>query len=145
MNSFVLMLVMLLQEGMAYDIIVATTKIVNGSTLTETFVEKLGWLATFFLVDHLREISAACVIGMHSFTAELYVTWEDWVDFPFLRYFSRGHLSTFFLHGFVRTQLCYLYCGVGLERPLCASSGSSPISKIGVFCYLYYVWFFRAT
>ncbi|CAN4105809.1 unnamed protein product [Withania somnifera] len=30
------------QEGMAYDIIVATTKIVNGSTLTETFVEKLG-------------------------------------------------------------------------------------------------------
>ena len=34
--------VILLQEGMAYDIIVATTKIVNGSTLTETFVEKLG-------------------------------------------------------------------------------------------------------
>lgn len=30
------------QEGMAYDIIVATTKIVNGNTLTETFVEKLG-------------------------------------------------------------------------------------------------------
>ncbi|XP_075083921.1 vacuolar protein-sorting-associated protein 33 homolog isoform X1 [Nicotiana tabacum] len=30
------------QEGMAYDIIVATTKIINGSTLTETFVEKLG-------------------------------------------------------------------------------------------------------
>ncbi|OIT26365.1 PREDICTED: vacuolar protein-sorting-associated protein 33 homolog [Nicotiana attenuata] len=30
------------QEGMAYDIIVATTNIINGSTLTETFVEKLG-------------------------------------------------------------------------------------------------------
>ncbi|CAN4096145.1 unnamed protein product [Withania somnifera] len=30
------------QEGMAYDIIVATTKIVNASTLTETFVEKVG-------------------------------------------------------------------------------------------------------
>ncbi|MCD7447259.1 Vacuolar protein-sorting-associated protein 33 [Datura stramonium] len=30
------------QEGMAYDIIVATTQMVNGSTLTETFVEKLG-------------------------------------------------------------------------------------------------------
>ncbi|XP_059317526.1 vacuolar protein-sorting-associated protein 33 homolog [Lycium ferocissimum] len=30
------------QEGMAYDIIVATTKIINGSTLTETFMEKLG-------------------------------------------------------------------------------------------------------
>ncbi|KAK4430966.1 Vacuolar protein-sorting-associated protein 33 [Sesamum alatum] len=30
------------QEGMAYDLIVGTTKIVNGQTLIETFVEKLG-------------------------------------------------------------------------------------------------------
>ncbi|KAB1219037.1 hypothetical protein CJ030_MR3G015047 [Morella rubra] len=30
------------QEGMAYDLIVGTTKIVNGHTLAETFVEKLG-------------------------------------------------------------------------------------------------------
>ncbi|KAL0322038.1 UNVERIFIED_CONTAM: Vacuolar protein-sorting-associated protein 33 [Sesamum calycinum] len=30
------------QEGMAYDLIVGTTKIVNGQTLTETFIEKLG-------------------------------------------------------------------------------------------------------
>ncbi|KAM7526874.1 hypothetical protein LguiA_016776 [Lonicera macranthoides] len=30
------------QEGMAYDVIVGTTKIVNGRTLIETFVEKLG-------------------------------------------------------------------------------------------------------
>ncbi|XP_010557601.1 PREDICTED: vacuolar protein-sorting-associated protein 33 homolog isoform X2 [Tarenaya hassleriana] len=30
------------QEGMAYDLIVATTKIVNGSTLIETFMEKVG-------------------------------------------------------------------------------------------------------
>lgn len=31
-----------LQEGMAYDIIVATTKIISGSSLAETFIEKLG-------------------------------------------------------------------------------------------------------
>ncbi|XP_031384419.1 vacuolar protein-sorting-associated protein 33 homolog [Punica granatum] len=30
------------QEGMAYDLIVATTKIVSGHTLTETFVENMG-------------------------------------------------------------------------------------------------------
>ncbi|XP_011077279.1 vacuolar protein-sorting-associated protein 33 homolog [Sesamum indicum] len=30
------------QEGMAYDLIVGTTKIVNGQALTETFIEKLG-------------------------------------------------------------------------------------------------------
>jgi len=30
-----------LQEGMAY-LIIATTKIVNGQTLVETFMEKLG-------------------------------------------------------------------------------------------------------
>lgn len=30
------------QEGMAYDIIIGTTKIINGNTLTETFLEKLG-------------------------------------------------------------------------------------------------------
>ncbi|KAI3472628.1 hypothetical protein Pfo_031160 [Paulownia fortunei] len=30
------------QEGMAYDLIVGTTKIVNGQTLIETFVDKLG-------------------------------------------------------------------------------------------------------
>ncbi|PON38070.1 Vacuolar protein sorting-associated protein [Trema orientale] len=30
------------QEGMAYDLIIGTTKIVSGHTLTETFVEKLG-------------------------------------------------------------------------------------------------------
>ncbi|KAL9323210.1 hypothetical protein ACSQ67_011263 [Phaseolus vulgaris] len=29
-------------EGMAYDLIIATTKIVNGQTLIETFMEKLG-------------------------------------------------------------------------------------------------------
>jgi len=32
----------ILQEGMAYDLIIATTKIVNGKTLIETFMEKLG-------------------------------------------------------------------------------------------------------
>jgi len=32
----------MLQEGMAYDLIIATTKIVNGQTLIETFMEKLG-------------------------------------------------------------------------------------------------------
>ncbi|CAK9317014.1 unnamed protein product [Citrullus colocynthis] len=30
------------QEGMAYELIVGTTKIVSGNTLTETFLEKLG-------------------------------------------------------------------------------------------------------
>ncbi|XP_024025961.1 vacuolar protein-sorting-associated protein 33 homolog isoform X1 [Morus notabilis] len=30
------------QEGMAYDLIIGTTKIISGNTLTETFVEKLG-------------------------------------------------------------------------------------------------------
>ncbi|CAE6076289.1 unnamed protein product [Arabidopsis arenosa] len=30
------------KEGMAYDMIIATTKIVNGATLIETFMEKLG-------------------------------------------------------------------------------------------------------
>nr|XP_025677859.1 vacuolar protein-sorting-associated protein 33 homolog isoform X2 [Arachis hypogaea] len=30
------------QEGMAYDLIIATTKIVNGQTLVDTFMEKLG-------------------------------------------------------------------------------------------------------
>ncbi|XP_022636042.1 vacuolar protein-sorting-associated protein 33 homolog [Vigna radiata var. radiata] len=30
------------QEGMAYDLIIAATKIVNGQTLIEPFVEKLG-------------------------------------------------------------------------------------------------------
>ncbi|GFS30081.1 Sec1/munc18-like (SM) proteins superfamily [Actinidia rufa] len=30
------------QEGMAYDLIVGTTKIINGHTVTETFVENLG-------------------------------------------------------------------------------------------------------
>ncbi|VFQ64812.1 unnamed protein product [Cuscuta campestris] len=30
------------QEGMPYDLIVLTTKIVNGHTLTETLMEKLG-------------------------------------------------------------------------------------------------------
>ncbi|XP_061347038.1 vacuolar protein-sorting-associated protein 33 homolog [Gastrolobium bilobum] len=30
------------QEGMAYDLIIATTKMVNGQTLVETFMEKLG-------------------------------------------------------------------------------------------------------
>ncbi|KAJ1403120.1 Sec1-like, domain 2 [Sesbania bispinosa] len=30
------------QESMAYDLIIATTKIVNGQTLVETFMEKLG-------------------------------------------------------------------------------------------------------
>lgn len=31
-----------LQEGMAYDMIIGTTKIVSGHNLAETFVEKLG-------------------------------------------------------------------------------------------------------
>lgn len=31
-----------LQEGMAYDLIIGTTKIVSGSTLIETFIDKLG-------------------------------------------------------------------------------------------------------
>jgi hypothetical protein len=31
-----------LQEGMAYDLIVGTTKIVSGHSLAETFVERLG-------------------------------------------------------------------------------------------------------
>jgi hypothetical protein len=31
-----------LQESMAYDLIIASTKIVNGQTLLETFMEKLG-------------------------------------------------------------------------------------------------------
>ncbi|KAJ0103624.1 hypothetical protein Patl1_06044 [Pistacia atlantica] len=30
------------QEGMAYDLIVGTTKIVSGNSLVETFIEKLG-------------------------------------------------------------------------------------------------------
>lgn len=30
------------QEGMAYDLIVGTTKIVSGHTLAETFIEKSG-------------------------------------------------------------------------------------------------------
>ncbi|GMN51007.1 hypothetical protein TIFTF001_020155 [Ficus carica] len=30
------------EEGMAYDLIIGTTKIISGNTLTETFVEKLG-------------------------------------------------------------------------------------------------------
>uniref|UniRef100_A0A2N9FGU9 Sec1 family protein n=1 Tax=Fagus sylvatica TaxID=28930 RepID=A0A2N9FGU9_FAGSY len=30
------------QEGMAYDLIVGTTKIVSGHSLAETFVERLG-------------------------------------------------------------------------------------------------------
>ncbi|KAF9676648.1 hypothetical protein SADUNF_Sadunf08G0024800 [Salix dunnii] len=30
------------QEAMAYDMIIGTTKIINGNTLTETFMEKLG-------------------------------------------------------------------------------------------------------
>ncbi|KAK7391393.1 hypothetical protein VNO78_19809 [Psophocarpus tetragonolobus] len=30
------------QEGIAYDLVIATTKIVNGQTLVETFMEKLG-------------------------------------------------------------------------------------------------------
>ncbi|KAF1860356.1 hypothetical protein Lal_00037695 [Lupinus albus] len=30
------------QEGMAYDLIIATTKIINGQTLIETFMEKVG-------------------------------------------------------------------------------------------------------
>ncbi|KAL9265794.1 Vacuolar protein-sorting-associated protein 33-like protein, partial [Drosera capensis] len=30
------------QEGMAYDIIIATTKVVSGDTLLDTFVEKLS-------------------------------------------------------------------------------------------------------
>lgn len=30
---------------MAYDLIVGTTKIVGGHSLTETFIESLGWLA----------------------------------------------------------------------------------------------------
>ncbi|XP_052184512.1 vacuolar protein-sorting-associated protein 33 homolog [Diospyros lotus] len=30
------------QEGMAYDLIVGTTKVINGNTLTETFIENLG-------------------------------------------------------------------------------------------------------
>ncbi|CDO99780.1 unnamed protein product [Coffea canephora] len=30
------------QEGMAYDLIIGTTKIINGQTLIEPFVEKLG-------------------------------------------------------------------------------------------------------
>ena len=38
-----------LQENMAYDLIIATTKIVNGQTLVETFMEKLGWLMCAFL------------------------------------------------------------------------------------------------
>ena len=32
----------ILQEAMAYDMIIGTTKIVNGNTITETFMEKLG-------------------------------------------------------------------------------------------------------
>lgn len=39
-----------LQEGMAYDLIVGTTKIVSGHTLAETFVEKLGWGVRFFFI-----------------------------------------------------------------------------------------------
>ena len=31
-----------LQEGMAYDLIIATTKIVNGNTLADTYIDKLG-------------------------------------------------------------------------------------------------------
>lgn len=29
---------------MAYDLIIGTTKIISGQTLTESFVDKLGWL-----------------------------------------------------------------------------------------------------
>jgi hypothetical protein len=32
----------ILQEAMAYDMIIGTTKIVNGNTLTQTYMEKLG-------------------------------------------------------------------------------------------------------
>lgn len=35
-------IILILQEGMAYELIVGTTKIVSGHTLTESFVEKLG-------------------------------------------------------------------------------------------------------
>jgi len=46
----------MLQEGMAYDLIIATTKIVNGQTLIETFMEKLGWLMSVVLSDHAEYI-----------------------------------------------------------------------------------------
>lgn len=39
-----------LQEGMAYDLIVLTTNIVNGHTLIDTFVEKLGWLLKIYFL-----------------------------------------------------------------------------------------------
>jgi hypothetical protein len=32
----------ILQEAMAYDMIIGTTKIVNGNTLTQTYMENLG-------------------------------------------------------------------------------------------------------
>jgi hypothetical protein len=32
----------ILQEAMAYDMIIGTTKIVNGNTLTQTYMDKLG-------------------------------------------------------------------------------------------------------
>lgn len=42
-----------LQESMAYDLIIATTKIVNGQTLVETFMEKLGWLMSKFFFQFI--------------------------------------------------------------------------------------------
>uniref|UniRef100_A0A2P2LXM4 Vacuolar protein sorting-associated protein 33-like protein n=1 Tax=Rhizophora mucronata TaxID=61149 RepID=A0A2P2LXM4_RHIMU len=32
----------ILQEGMAYDLVIGTTKIVTGNTLAETYMDKLG-------------------------------------------------------------------------------------------------------
>lgn len=42
LSPWSLSIVLILQEGMAYELIVGTTKIVSGNSLTETFVEKLG-------------------------------------------------------------------------------------------------------
>lgn len=38
----------IMQEGMAYDLIIGATKIINGHSLIEPFIEKLSWLLTVY-------------------------------------------------------------------------------------------------
>lgn len=79
-----------LQEGMAY-LIIATTKIVNGQTLVETFMEKLGWLMSVALsVYHPKYL---CLwwwvylddaLPMLCLTSSLWTTLNWWFDESFI-------------------------------------------------------------
>jgi len=68
---------------MAYDLIVATTKIVNGATLIETFMEKLGWSVNWALCSSF--LFRVCLL-IHFLYVFVYFSGSLWLQSEWYAY-----------------------------------------------------------